>query len=64
MMSRSRSMWTIDSRVIVYAAIGICAAAVPRLHGMTTSFSFVLVIVCAAAAALWQLRRRLREPTT
>ena len=47
---------------IVYAAIGICAAVVPRLHGMTASFSFVLVVVCAAAATLWQLRRRLREP--
>jgi hypothetical protein len=48
---------------IVYAAFGICAAAVPRLHGMTTSFSFVLVVVCVAAATLWQLRRRLREPS-
>ena len=47
---------------IVYAAIGVCAAVVPRLHGMTTSFTFVLLIVCAAAATLWQLRRRLREP--
>jgi hypothetical protein len=47
---------------IVYAAIGICAAVVPRLHGMTASFSFVLVVVCIAAATLWQLRRRLREP--
>jgi Predicted membrane protein (DUF2157) len=46
---------------IVYAAVGICAAAVPRLHGMTTSFTFVLLVVCAAAATLWQLRRRLRE---
>jgi hypothetical protein len=48
---------------IVYAAIGICAAVVPHLQGMTASFAFVLVIVCAAAATLWQLRRRLREPT-
>ena len=47
---------------IVYAAIGICAAVVPRLHGMTASFAFVLVVVCVAAATLWQLRRRLREP--
>ena len=47
---------------IVYAAIGLCAAAVPHLHGITTSLGFVLVVVCAAAAALWQLRRRLREP--
>jgi len=47
---------------IVYTAIGICAAVAPRLHGMTTKFGFVLIVVCAAAAALWQLRRRLREP--
>ncbi len=47
---------------IVYAAIGICAVAVPRLHGMTASFGFVLIVVCVAAATLWQLRRRLREP--
>jgi Predicted membrane protein (DUF2157) len=46
---------------IVYAAIGICAAVAPRLHGVTASFGFVLVVVCAAAATLWQLRRRLRE---
>jgi hypothetical protein len=47
---------------VVYAAVGICAVVVPRLHGMTASFSFVLIVVCAAAAALWQLRRHLREP--
>jgi hypothetical protein len=35
---------------------------VPRIHGITASLSFVLLVVCAAAAALWQLRRRLREP--
>ena len=48
---------------ILYAAIGICAVTVPRLHGMTVSFAFVLIVVCIAAATLWQLRRRLREPT-
>ena len=48
---------------IVYAAIGICVAVVPRLHGMTVSLGFVLIVVCAAAATLWQLRRRLREPS-
>ena len=47
---------------ILYAAIGICAVALPRLHGMTASFGFVLIVVCTAAATLWQLRRRLREP--
>jgi hypothetical protein len=46
---------------IVYAAIGICAAIAPRLHGMTVSLGFVLIVVCATAATLWQLRRRLRE---
>lgn len=47
---------------IVYAAIGICVVIVPRLDGMTTSLGFMLIVVCAAAATLWQLRRRLREP--
>jgi hypothetical protein len=47
---------------VVYAAIGTCAVLVPRIHGITASLSFVLLVVCAAAAALWQLRRRLREP--
>jgi len=46
----------------VYAAIGICAAALPRLHGITTSLSFVLTVVCVTAAVLWLFRRRLREP--
>jgi len=47
---------------IVYAAIGLCAAVVPHLRGVTTTLGVVLVVVSAAAAALWQLRRRLREP--
>ena len=47
---------------VVYAAIGTCAVVVPRIHIITTSLGFVLLVVCAAAAALWQLRRRLREP--
>jgi hypothetical protein len=46
----------------VYAAIGLGVAITPRLHGLTTQLGFVLVIVCAAAATLWHLRRRLREP--
>ena len=46
---------------IVYAAIGLCAAVVPWFDRSTTSLSFVLIVVCAAAASLWQLRRRLRE---
>jgi len=46
---------------VVYTAIGICAAALPRLQGTTMSLGFMLIVVCAAAAALWLLRRRLRE---
>jgi len=46
----------------VYAAIGTCAAVLPFLHGETLSLGFVLIVVCAAATALWRLRRRLREP--
>jgi hypothetical protein len=45
----------------VYAGIGLCAAAVPRLQGITESLAFVLLVVCAVAATLWLLRRRLRE---
>jgi hypothetical protein len=46
----------------LYAAIGVCFVTVPRLDGRTVSFGAVLIVVCAAAATLWQLRRRLREP--
>lgn len=46
---------------VVYVAIGVCAAALPRLHGVTISLGFVLVVVCLAAAALWTFRRQLRE---
>lgn len=45
----------------VYAAIGTCAAALPHIHGSTPSLGFVLIVVCVAAAALWRLRRSLRE---
>jgi hypothetical protein len=48
----------------VYAAIGLCVAVLPSLEGITTSLGFVLLVVCATAATLWQLRRRLREPVT
>jgi hypothetical protein len=46
-----------------YAALGVCFLVVPRIRiGGTTAMSFVLLVVCAASIALWQLRRRLREP--
>ena len=47
---------------IVYGAIGICIAAVPRIGDGTATAAFVLLVVCVAAAALWQLRQRIREP--
>jgi hypothetical protein len=46
---------------VVYAAIGLCAAVLPRLHGTTPSLVFMLLVVCVAAASLWGLRRRLKE---
>ncbi len=46
----------------VYTAIGICVTALPHIHGTTSSLGFALVVVCTAAATLWWLRRRLREP--
>jgi hypothetical protein len=46
---------------VLYAAVGLAAAVMPHLRGVTLSLGFMLVIVCAAAAALWLLRRRLRE---
>jgi len=46
----------------VYAAIGVCVAALPHIRGTTPALGFALVVVCAAAATLWWLRRRLREP--
>lgn len=47
---------------IVYGAIGICVAAVPRIGDGTATAAFVLLVVCVAAATLWQLRQRIREP--
>jgi hypothetical protein len=47
---------------VVYAAIGLVAAIAPRLDGLTVQLGFVLIVVCTAAATLWRLRRRLREP--
>jgi hypothetical protein len=45
----------------VYVAIGACAAALPHIRGAKPSLGFVLIVVCLAAAALWRLRRSLRE---
>lgn len=49
---------------VVYAAIGVSALVVPRLHGITLTMAFLLLVVGVAATALWQLRRRLREVMT
>jgi hypothetical protein len=46
---------------IVYAALGVSVAAVPRIHGITAMLAFLLLVTGVAATALWQLRRRLRE---
>jgi hypothetical protein len=47
---------------VLYAAFGLCVAVVPRVPGLTPALGLVLLVVSIAATALWQLRRRLREP--
>lgn len=44
-----------------YAALGACIVVVPRVDATTAALAFVLLVVGAAATALWQLRRRLHE---
>lgn len=46
---------------VLYAAIGFCAAVVPHVHDFTAACALVLLVVCGAATALWQLRRHARE---
>jgi hypothetical protein len=46
---------------VVYAALGLCIALVPRLPGATVVMSFVLAVVGVAATVLWQLLRARRE---
>jgi hypothetical protein len=46
---------------VVYAAVGTCIATVPHIDGERTAAAFTLLVVCIAAAALWQLRQRIRE---
>ena len=47
---------------VLYAAIGFCVAVVPHVDDFTAACALVLLVVCGAATALWQLRRQLREP--
>ncbi|NJD30808.1 MAG: DUF2157 domain-containing protein [Gammaproteobacteria bacterium] len=44
-----------------YAALGVCIAIAPRISGGRAAPGFVLLVVCAAAASLWQLRQKIRE---
>ncbi len=59
-LDTGRESWLVYG--VVYAAIGLCVAVVPQIRGVTASMGFVLIVVSVAAAALWQARRRLREP--
>jgi hypothetical protein len=47
---------------VLYAALGTCFVVVPTIQSGTAVMWFVLMVVCAAAVALWQLRRAMREP--
>jgi uncharacterized membrane protein len=46
---------------VLYAALGLCVAIVPRVDGFDAASALVLLVVSGAAIALWQLRRELRE---
>lgn len=46
---------------VVYGALGTCIAIVPRLGADRASAGFVLLVLCVAAAALWQLRQQIKE---
>ncbi len=46
---------------IGYAALGLCIAIAPRISGGRAAAGFVLLVVCVAAASLWQLRQKIRE---
>jgi hypothetical protein len=46
---------------VVYGAMGLGVAITPHVYGFTLRLVFLLVLVCAAAATLWGLRRRLQE---
>lgn len=47
---------------VLYAALGFCIAVVPHVDDFTAACALVLLVVCGSAAALWQMRRQLREP--
>ena len=46
---------------VLYAALGLGIATVPRVDGELAALAFALLIVTVAAAALWQLYQRVRE---
>jgi hypothetical protein len=47
---------------VLYPALGFCVAVVPHVRDFAAACALVLLVVGVAATALWQLRRRLREP--
>lgn len=49
---------------VLYAALGFCLAIVPHVRDFTAACALVLLVVAASATAIWQLRRRLREPVS
>jgi hypothetical protein len=46
---------------VLYTALGICIAVVPRLHDLTAAAGFALLVVAVAAATLWRLHARVRR---
>lgn len=47
---------------VLYAALGLCIAVVPHVGDFATACALALLVVGAAATAIWHMRRQLREP--
>ncbi len=58
-MRRGREVFVVYG--VLYAALGVCVVAVPRIDGSSAAASFMLLVVGGAAFALWSLHQRMRE---
>ena len=43
---------------VLYAALGFCVAVVPHVNDFTAACALVLLVVCGAATAIWQMRQQ------
>jgi len=46
---------------VLYAALGMCIAVLPRIHDETIAAALALLVVAGAAITLWRLHPRVRR---